>query len=191
MQEHRQNAEQSEHGAAGDSLAPPDAQMPRHWLRWSGMLTRFGPIRTALAAGVLCAAASMVGVAVFGQSFISPENMFPSLAMAAAFPMLLAPPITWMLSVLVKHVVEAEGQQRQLAEDLAASLREIKLLRGLLPVCASCKNVRNDAGEWFGLDRYIEEHSEMKISHGICPDCVRTLYPDIADRLEQRPQNEQ
>lgn len=58
-------------------------------------------------------------------------------------------------------------------------LSEIKYLGGFLPICASCKKIRDDQGNWVQIEGYIREHSEAKFSHGICPQCARTLYPDL------------
>jgi len=53
---------------------------------------------------------------------------------------------------------------------------EIKMLRGLLPICSKCKKIRDDEGFWKQVDSYIEEHSEIIFTHGICPDCLTELY---------------
>ena len=58
-------------------------------------------------------------------------------------------------------------------------LAKIKYLEGLLPICASCKKIRDDAGEWVQLEEYICEHSEADFSHGVCPECLKAYYPDM------------
>jgi len=58
--------------------------------------------------------------------------------------------------------------------------RELKTLRGLLPICAHCKKIRDDGGYWRQIEAYISEHSEADFSHGICPDCARIAFPDIS-----------
>lgn len=64
--------------------------------------------------------------------------------------------------------------------DLNTVLREIKTLRGIIPICANCKKIRNDEGVWRQLESYIEEHSEVEFfSHGICPECTKKLYPEV------------
>ncbi len=63
--------------------------------------------------------------------------------------------------------------------NLEKALKQIKTLRGLLPMCASCKKIRDDSGYWKQIESYIHEHSDAKFSHGICPDCAKELYPDI------------
>ncbi len=55
----------------------------------------------------------------------------------------------------------------------------VKVLGGLLPICASCKKIRNEAGKWINIEEYISEHSEAEFSHGICPDCSELLYPEL------------
>lgn len=59
----------------------------------------------------------------------------------------------------------------------AARERELQNLRGLLPVCASCKKVRNSKGYWDRVEKYLSEHSQVDVSHGICPECAEKLYP--------------
>ncbi|MDH4318238.1 MAG: response regulator, partial [Desulfobulbaceae bacterium] len=65
----------------------------------------------------------------------------------------------------------------KLVEELQEAMGKVKLLSGLLPICASCKKIRNDEGYWTQIESYIKEHSEADFSHGICPDCVKILYP--------------
>jgi hypothetical protein len=61
---------------------------------------------------------------------------------------------------------------------LRDALNKVKLLSGLLPICASCKKIRDDRGTWMILEEYIGDHSEAEFTHGICPDCVERLYPE-------------
>lgn len=68
---------------------------------------------------------------------------------------------------------------QELKEQVDRSLAEIKVLSGFLPICASCKRIRDDDNQsWKPLEDYIHEHSQASFSHGICPDCMKTLYPD-------------
>ncbi|MBF0508980.1 MAG: response regulator [Deltaproteobacteria bacterium] len=55
---------------------------------------------------------------------------------------------------------------------------KVKKLSGLLPICASCKKIRDDQGYWQRIEKYIQEHSEALFTHGVCPDCVKKLYPE-------------
>lgn len=69
-------------------------------------------------------------------------------------------------------------QRKRIHEEKENTLLNIKILRGLLPICASCKKVRDDKGYWNQIETYIKEHSEAEFSHGICPECAETLYGD-------------
>jgi len=72
---------------------------------------------------------------------------------------------------------QAEKDRTRLITELQNALTKVKLLSGLLPICASCKRIRDDKGYWRQIEVYIREHSEAEFSHGICPDCVTKLYP--------------
>lgn len=63
--------------------------------------------------------------------------------------------------------------------DLEDALCRVKLLSGFLPICASCKKIRDDEGYWNQIESYIQNHSEAEFSHSICPDCAKKLYPDM------------
>jgi len=75
---------------------------------------------------------------------------------------------------LYKH--QKEDEVRQLVVELTAALERVKVLTGLLPICASCKKIRGDDQQWHHLETYLESHSEVRFSHGVCPDCRETLY---------------
>ena len=68
---------------------------------------------------------------------------------------------------------------RRLNAELQQALDTIKTLSGLLPICASCKKIRDDHGYWHQVERYVEAHSDAQFSHGLCPDCAKKLYPDF------------
>ncbi|MEX2606812.1 MAG: hypothetical protein WD708_05655, partial [Kiritimatiellia bacterium] len=70
---------------------------------------------------------------------------------------------------------EVELRNRELEQ----ALKEIKVLRGILPICANCKKIRDDAGSWQMIELYIRQRSEAEFSHGICPDCAKEWYPDL------------
>lgn len=72
---------------------------------------------------------------------------------------------------------EAELQRSN--DDLQRALKEVKVLRGLIPICASCKKIRNDGGFWQQLEEYLGEHSEAEFSHGLCQPCIKKLYPGV------------
>ncbi len=74
---------------------------------------------------------------------------------------------------------QAEREREKLIAELQKALSRVKLLSGLVPICAHCKKIRDDSGYWHQLERYISDHSEAEFSHGICPDCMKKLYPDL------------
>lgn len=74
---------------------------------------------------------------------------------------------------------QREAELRRINDDLERALREVKVLRGLIPICASCKKIRNDGGFWQQIEEYIGEHSEAEFSHGICQPCLKKLYPGV------------
>jgi PAS domain S-box-containing protein len=85
--------------------------------------------------------------------------------------------------VAVKEDITARKQNEverdQLIQDLHDALANVKALSGLLPICASCKKIRDDKGYWSQVESYIQQHSEATFTHGICPDCIKKLYPDL------------
>jgi len=72
----------------------------------------------------------------------------------------------------------AEQKQEMLIQELQDAMAKIKLLRGLLPMCAWCKKIRDDNGYWKKVETYIEEHSDAHFTHGICPDCLKENDPE-------------
>lgn len=88
------------------------------------------------------------------------------------------------------QIIDAEGRNlgirgsnRDITE-LKATESEVKKLRGILPICASCKKVRDDKGYWFQVEEYIRDHSEAEFSHSLCPECARKVWPEMPDEME-------
>lgn len=72
---------------------------------------------------------------------------------------------------------QAAEERENLIRELQNALQEVKKLSGLLPICSSCKKIRDDKGYWNHLEQYISEHSAAEFSHSICPECARKMYP--------------
>jgi two-component system response regulator VanR len=88
-----------------------------------------------------------------------------------------------ILDLLMSTYESAIQKTRELEKtvrELTHAHETIKILKGLIPICASCKKVRNDAGYWEQIEMYIREHSEAEFTHGFCPDCLKKLYPKQA-----------
>ena len=75
-------------------------------------------------------------------------------------------------------IKQADEEKSKAIEELQHALKRVKTLSGMLPICASCKNIRDDRGYWNKIEAYIEKHSEAEFSHGICPECAGKLYPE-------------
>ena len=76
---------------------------------------------------------------------------------------------------------QTEAERDQLIKDLQDALANVKSLSGLLPICAGCKKIRDDKGYWSQVENYIQKHSDATFTHGLCPDCIKKLYPDLAE----------
>ena len=74
-------------------------------------------------------------------------------------------------------------ERDRLLRELQAAIENIKTLKGLLPVCSSCKKIRDDSGYWDAVDSYIVKHGLATVSHSLCPTCIRQMYPGMADKI--------
>ncbi len=92
---------------------------------------------------------------------------------------------------IIKEITErkkAEQQQNELIDKLGKALaekelllKEVKVLRGLLPICSGCKRIRDDNGKWWPLDAYVKSHTDVELTHTICSDCKEIFYGDLSD----------
>jgi len=83
------------------------------------------------------------------------------------------------LRLQIEERKKAEDEKEKLIVELKKALGEVKTLGGLLPICASCKKIRDDQGYWNQLEDYIQRHSDAEFSHSVCPDCAKILYPEL------------
>ncbi len=77
-----------------------------------------------------------------------------------------------------------EDERENLVEKLQQALTQMETLRGILPICSSCKKIRDENGFWYEIELYIASHSQAKFSHSICPDCEEELYPEYSKRRD-------
>ena len=96
----------------------------------------------------------------------------------------------WQIRAAVSDITERKSAQTQrdtLITELQKALSEVKTLRGFLPICANCKDIRNDRGYWEKIETYIRDRSDAEFSHSLCPKCAKELYPymDIYDDNDQ------
>jgi len=91
--------------------------------------------------------------------------------------------IVSMAGILISDFLNLHDEVKNMNAGLeiavAERTKELKALSGLLPICSECKKIRDDRGYWNRLESYIEDHSDVDFSHGICPECAKRLYPDI------------
>jgi hypothetical protein len=111
--------------------------------------------------------------------FSNIEIIFRYVILGVIVPLLVAPPIIIFYGKLLVKIAKAEEHLRIRTVKLEKALDEIKQLSGLLPICASCKKIRDDKGYWNQIEAYISQHSEAQFSHSVCPECTQKLYPDI------------
>jgi AmiR/NasT family two-component response regulator len=117
-------------------------------------------ILTAYETPKLLAEASDVGVGAYLVKPPQPQELERAIAIAIA---------------RFKDMVEL----RRMNDELQTALARVKRLSGLLPICASCKKIRDDGGYWQQVEVYIRDHADVEFSHGLCPDCAHRLYPDF------------
>jgi PAS domain S-box-containing protein len=86
-----------------------------------------------------------------------------------------------VMTDVTREVQLAQGQER-LIHALQDALAQVETLHGLLPICSSCKKIRDSEGQWLAVEEYLRRHSQARFTHDLCPDCARRLYPDVFDK---------
>jgi len=79
----------------------------------------------------------------------------------------------------IRYAVERQSLMLKLQK----ALEEVKTLKELLPICSGCKKIRDDQGYWQSVEKYLLDHAGVKFSHGLCPECLRKMYPDLAEEI--------
>jgi PAS domain S-box-containing protein len=85
----------------------------------------------------------------------------------------------WAHVADVTPLREREAALERVISERDEALAEVRTLRGLLPICAACKNIRDDHGEWHGLEVYVSAHTEVNFTHSLCPRCIPHYFPGI------------
>jgi len=81
----------------------------------------------------------------------------------------------------ITEIKAAERERETLIKQLRESVENIRTLHGMLPICARCKKIRDDAGYWHQVEVYVRDHADVEFTHGLCPDCLRELYGDLVE----------
>jgi methyl-accepting chemotaxis protein len=84
---------------------------------------------------------------------------------------------------MLERLEQTAKEREAVVKELQEALGEIGTLRDMIPICASCKKVRDDEGYWHKVEDYLQHHAKVRFSHGLCEECTKTLYPDVADEL--------
>jgi hypothetical protein len=87
--------------------------------------------------------------------------------------------IMYLNKIIFPERKRAEDERERIILELKAALDKVNTLSGFLPICASCKKIRDDKGYWNQIEQYISEHSDTEFSHAICPECTKKLYPEF------------
>ncbi|MHA3772102.1 hypothetical protein ACXR0O_11245 [Verrucomicrobiota bacterium sgz303538] len=101
-----------------------------------------------------------------------------ALCLALMSANVLGSSISRQLQISKRRLFLAFLRETQLRVGLENTLAELKTLRGIIPICAHCKNIRDDVGSWHQLEEYISHHSDAEFSHGICPICVDKFFAE-------------
>ncbi|EDX84325.1 GAF domain protein [Synechococcus sp. PCC 7335] len=91
------------------------------------------------------------------------------------------------LIALARQIV-VQLELHRVSLQLADALEKIEIMDGLIPICSHCKGIRDDHGFWSSVERYIEQHSDARLTHGICDQCIQTYYPDVVKVWEAEKQ---
>lgn len=75
---------------------------------------------------------------------------------------------------LYRH--KADVEKKKLIKELKTALEQVKTLKGMLPICATCKKIRDDKGYWNSIEKYIEEHTDADFTHSVCPECTKKFF---------------
>ncbi len=129
------------------------------------------------------------GLHLIASASISPEKEFFLLSgtLNTVIAMIILLGLSYMNSMITEKALVTTQEElkknimlnEMLEKKVERRTSELKILRGYLPICSSCKKIRDDKGCWSRLESYIRDHSEADFSHGICPDCAKKLYPDF------------
>lgn len=140
------------------------------------------PILQAIPAFALAASATIL---LFLRP--GPSLFVERLVVAETFAIALA--IGWYVSRRRRRLQQSEERawENEIAtrEKLEHTLAELRVLRGVLPICSHCRKIRTEVGDWQQLELYVREHSEADFSHGFCPDCIDEHYPAMAAQLSR------
>jgi CHASE3 domain sensor protein len=124
---------------------------------------------------------------VLQQRAVEAQSSRSKIILTLSFASVLAFIFVCVTYYLIRRYIakgkKVSREREKLIDDLQEALSQVKELSGLLPICASCKNIKDDEGYWSQIEIYLRDHSAAEFSHSICPTCLEKLYPDYAHIL--------
>ncbi len=142
------------------------------------LLKKFGVIYATLLSTGISIVVSVVITSSLMIGFDKSEVDF-AIMVSILCPLIIATPISYFWLRLLREAHVIRQQLLESNQRLELAFKEVKELSGLLPICASCKKIRDDQGYWNQLESFIETRSKAEFSHGICPECAEDLYPEF------------
>lgn len=115
------------------------------------------------------------------------SHMIFLISATSIFALFLGYLLIKMVCSLDKEIAKRKQSEKEIRDErnkLEDALEKVNTLRGLLPICASCKKIRDDNGYWNQIEIYIQQHSEAEFSHGVCPECFKKYYPEFSGNNE-------
>jgi thiamine transporter ThiT len=111
--------------------------------------------------------------------------LFDRTPMTALIDVVMGWSVSIFFGALIGYLRDLTLKYKGTSEKLEKAMSEVKRLSGLLPICAHCKNIRNDQGYWEKVEDYLSSHSEAEFSHSLCPDCMKKYYPELTTQEEE------
>lgn len=149
-------------------------------------------LATSILVGSVSTAASVAICYVTFWLFQTPVTL-QTLSFAIIAPLLIAPLATLYIIGLYRRVFHLQAELetandtlQQRNEDLEQALAQVKTLKGFIPICSVCRKIRNDDGYWNVLEEYVAQHTDAQLSHGICPECMASEYPEFSENITKK-----
>jgi hypothetical protein len=136
------------------------------------LIGRYGIAGTTAFAIGLTVMASVILTYTILIGLMTAPRVDVGITLAVLCPLVITPPIFYVVLKLIEQLNLSNSE-------LQTALEEVKVLSGLLPICASCKKIRDDQGYWQQIENYISYHTDAEFTHSHCPDCIEKLYGDI------------
>ena len=141
------------------------------------LLRSLGPIKATLLITFLSILASVSITVISILIVYDASGLSLGIVLSVLLPGIATPIVAYLFFQLLAQVDQAQHEKEAVILELQEALTNVKRLSGLLPICASCKKIRDDGGYWHQVEVYIHTHTEADFSHSICPDCTQKLYP--------------